>query len=331
VRQTVNGRFIFQKNRPYEPTEAYETSWTHPTAGLEPYTGLAEFRPSPHEYEALSYAWGSEAKYSTIYIESRSIDSNQHQVVSCWTLQIRTSLESALRHLRSAEKSRTIWADNICINQDDDIERAQQVQRMSSIYSLASRVVVWIGPAKDDSQLAMNTISYLGQQVQLTDRGSWLVDTPNCSNPTWLRTSIALPYDDRLWKALVLLLKRRWFSRLWVWQESKLANQSAIIICGHDQMPLHEFGPALWCLAAKASTPPRQMELFFKGGDMTLPQFDDPFLNTLLHLQHKQCQDPRDKTYGALGLAPSSVANQVVPDYCRSVSDVYQDICLALC
>jgi hypothetical protein len=39
-----------------------------------------------------------------------------------------------------------IWADAICMNQDDPLERNHQIKLMTRIYSKAKRVLVWLGP-----------------------------------------------------------------------------------------------------------------------------------------------------------------------------------------
>jgi hypothetical protein len=38
-----------------------------------------------------------------------------------------------------------LWADAICINQMDPVEKASQILHMGEIYSQAHRVVVWLG------------------------------------------------------------------------------------------------------------------------------------------------------------------------------------------
>ena len=40
---------------------------------------------------------------------------------------------------------------------------ASQIKMMKQIYEAASRVVVWLGPAKDDSDLALATLRQIGQ------------------------------------------------------------------------------------------------------------------------------------------------------------------------
>jgi hypothetical protein len=59
-------------------------------------------------------------------------------------------------YLRSPDTDRALWMDALCINQEDVIERNQQVYLMGSIYSQAREVLVWLGPEKDNSDLAMD-------------------------------------------------------------------------------------------------------------------------------------------------------------------------------
>ena len=58
----------------------------------------------------------------------------------------RLNLAIALRHIRSRTESRLLFADAICINQEDINECGQQVRLMADISHEAKRVVVWLGP-----------------------------------------------------------------------------------------------------------------------------------------------------------------------------------------
>jgi hypothetical protein len=55
-------------------------------------------------YVALSYVWGDQTDRSTISISGRSLD-------------IMSSLEEALRHIREPRRPLYVWADGICIDQ----------------------------------------------------------------------------------------------------------------------------------------------------------------------------------------------------------------------
>lgn len=86
----------------------------------------------PPIFEALSYVWGAPDFTEKIAINDRE-------------LQVTKSLDEALRRLRRRWHSRTVWVDQICINQDDLDERSSQVLLMGKIYTLAGRVVCWLG------------------------------------------------------------------------------------------------------------------------------------------------------------------------------------------
>lgn len=62
-------------------------------------------------YEALSYVWGDPMK-------------TEYLICNGKLLEINASLATALRALRRPDASRTLWADGICINQQDMDERA---------------------------------------------------------------------------------------------------------------------------------------------------------------------------------------------------------------
>ena len=86
---------------------------------------------SPPLYTALSYYWGTTARSSLIEIDG-------------YGLPITANLEGALWRLRDKGEV-VLWVDALCINQDDDCEKNQQVLHMSHIYSTAKKVVCWVG------------------------------------------------------------------------------------------------------------------------------------------------------------------------------------------
>jgi Heterokaryon incompatibility protein (HET) len=129
-----------------------------------------------HPYEALSYVWGSERTPESIVIDNQK-------------LAVTKNLYMALSRLRDREIPRIIWADAVCINQADEKEKEHQIQFMSAIYAKASRVIVWLGEAKDNSDQALELIRRTSE---------------NSEKPSNIELSIQH------------LLKRPWFHRIWV-------------------------------------------------------------------------------------------------------------------
>lgn len=65
-------------------------------------------------------------------------------------IQISANLYAALRRLRSPHGVLCIWVDAICINQQDDAERARQVGLMRDIYQNSDEVCIWLGESSAD-------------------------------------------------------------------------------------------------------------------------------------------------------------------------------------
>lgn len=81
------------------------------------------------QYEAISYVWGSEVKSETFVCDGK-------------LTHITESLSKVLHKFRHLEKTRVLWADSICINQDNEIEKGHQVALMGQVYSKASKVLI---------------------------------------------------------------------------------------------------------------------------------------------------------------------------------------------
>lgn len=92
------------------------------------------------------------------------------------------NLYVALQHLRLLDRSRILWVDAICINQDDQREREAQVAIMCEIYSGASRVLVWLGPAAEDSDLAMSFLRRPGGSNPDHERAERLTEPHDVSS-----------------------------------------------------------------------------------------------------------------------------------------------------
>ncbi|KFA51330.1 hypothetical protein S40293_04426 [Stachybotrys chartarum IBT 40293] len=157
-----------------------------------------------HLYEALSYVWGNTDDHQSISINQRD-------------LNVTSNLHAALVHLRSRLLERLLWVDAICINQEDPNEKGQQVQSMANIYIKANRVIVWLGEAAADSDRAIEDI----RNAAVDQSSKYLIN----------KTSE---------QAILMLLQRPWYQRIWVLQEVAAARY-VLVKCGRTEIDGYAF------------------------------------------------------------------------------------------
>jgi hypothetical protein len=141
---------------------------------------LQKSEKGTHLYEALSYVWGSSDTPQSIFIGNRD-------------LPVTANLYRALLRLRDHTFERILWVDSICINQADEQEKEHQIQSMAKIYGQANRVIVYLGEAADDSDQALEDIRVAAEDESMN----------------------LLP-SAKVQKAILKLLERPWFRRIWV-------------------------------------------------------------------------------------------------------------------
>ncbi|KAL0929710.1 uncharacterized protein CTRU02_215353 [Colletotrichum truncatum] len=151
-------------------------------------------------YTALSYTWGPPSPLHTVTLNGRefSIRDNLWQFLKTlneWPLD-----DSS--HLRE----RWFWIDQLTIDQNDNEEKRHQVGIMDKIYNRAEKVLVWLGlPGKDSKHAEM----YIKAR------------NPSLGSRT---TETKLNAEK--------LLKRPYWTRLWIMQEVSLAR-SLLFMCGN--------------------------------------------------------------------------------------------------
>ncbi|KAL5317854.1 hypothetical protein ACEPPN_014954 [Leptodophora sp. 'Broadleaf-Isolate-01'] len=171
-------------------------------------------------YEALSYCWGSPDKPQSIQIDGG-------------IMNITESLHSALVRLRRMTKSRLIWADALCINQNDNIEKSQQILLMPQIYSSAFRALAYLGDEADGSDSAIQLHEKIGDiSFSALPEKSVTIE--------WLEAHGLPGYKDSVWLAWSKFWRRPWFRRAWVLQEFIL-GKDIVIICGRKKIQWKKF------------------------------------------------------------------------------------------
>jgi hypothetical protein len=292
-------------------------------------------------FNTLSYTWGDLVKKSSVTIEGHRFP-------------VTENLESALRHMRNLKatsksaNSRTRsfwWVDAICINQDDVLERNQQVNLMTMIYKKAASVHIWLGEEADNSGIAFNVVRQLGNNTQ---RGPGERDT--------VYPEITSDQREVHWKALTALLERPWWERVWVRQEVALASE-ATVHCGTQTCTFAALTTTIDILnkideqlrfkaiqqgTAKASKLSRTADVFtmscyiraynlscFRVGMGSRPNLAFKDLRDLIiHTRTCKATDPRDKVFSVLGLVDPEFW-ELKADYRLSIRETF--IAVARC
>ncbi|KAG6362939.1 hypothetical protein INS49_008034 [Diaporthe citri] len=267
------------------------------------------------KYTALSYTWGTEMSSGAgIALNGQG---------QTWRLPITRNLEVVLEHLCASGDGKpiTLWIDALCINQTDVEEKSHQITLMRDVYSGAEATCLWLGPAADNSDLAMATIGEL------------------FAARTYVLPDGAL--SEAHIEAINALQRREWWSRIWVLQEAML-SPSPIVRCGSATLPFEAF-VHLDDIRLGYIRPERRSLDNASGGSRFLIQ-GSPFRQILTHYPDEKprvragitplaeyvhmvdqfkATNPRDKIYGLLGLGMPSDVHFLAPNYSQSVADVY--------
>ena len=230
----------------------------------------------PPSYVALSYRWGEDNSPYSIFI-------NGAKAI------IRKSLWHFLRQITVETDQTSFWIDAICINQDDVLERNQQVAKMSVIYSKATRVVVWLShdPLVEH---CLNTFSRPERSDFLEDEDEDFRDMVHASSiavigrlgywkRAWIVQELALGHDIQL-KALGVSIPTRAFRE----------NSASLVSAPFEEQPV------------LAQTQESLLSRIDQLHEEILSEREFNLAEWLSQGHHAQCADERDKIYSLYGL-----------------------------
>lgn len=301
--------------------------------GTEPLRGRlrADYLECVPAFDAISYTWGSHEKTGHIECDGKRIGLTEN-------------LKNALFRVRLPTRSRYLWVDQICINQDDPAERGSQVALMGKIFTTSRITWIWLGPC--DGRLAQELRCLIDEvydvlKAQIKKHGSF-------QNLPVIRSSDPIVGDPR-WNSLAVMTDHAWFHRVWVVQEAGLAlcpiliygnyefdwektmavlrwlNQQGTAILERFKFrpnPIHMERLRIW---QKGETENENLQ--FYGG---LEQW--PLLRILHFSRQLQASDPRDHVYAFLGHPsarhPRTGKPIIIPDYTKGLSQVTLDFAL---
>lgn len=158
----------------------------------------ADLTKSAGVFEALSYVWGdTSAGKKTIKVNGAPF-------------QVGANLYSALLRLRLKDDYRVLWADAICINQDDIPERVSQVGLMREIYKTGKQTVAWLGEADESTDKMFEGIRALGDEA-LEMQAAGRTPMPE-KGPAYKQVVIKLGGA----KIFDPIFKNHWWKRVWI-------------------------------------------------------------------------------------------------------------------
>lgn len=220
------------------------------------------------DYDALSYSWDvlDNTKRPNRRIIIETAGSNERRY-----MYIYRSLEVALlaflaANAENGEKGSfdlPLFVDQICIDQENDEEKSQQVPLMQDIYAHCRRTIIWLGPSTKGTDMWFRYARRLAAEGILSGilgprASSAMTVYDACMDP-----SITLTDEDEIQDREDLLdliarysrsypiamyvevLRRNWFSRLWTIQEACLAP-AVVFVCGAEVLCLECFRVAVF-------------------------------------------------------------------------------------
>lgn len=294
--------------------------------------------PSPStSFEAISYVWGSAIRDQFILVDDKP-------------LSITTSLQESLLQVRLEDKTRAIWADSICIDQDNIMEKGEQVSLMGRIYQTSSCTLICLGAGPEHRREAIEAATLIEnvdcmiRRVYASPNFSWGWNTfpwPEADEPL---------LHDQAWTSWQALVTHPWFCRGWVVQEAALGATGVVfwsrieirwlsILRVHywlrwrarPRMPsynvlwgilsLHQTAFKVTCLSEARTFHPENKRSRIEAKTI---------LETLDAARWLDLADPRDRIYAFLAMETKGKMPKLHPNYSpeRSYFDVYREFAM---
>ncbi|KAI8721720.1 HET domain-containing protein [Fusarium sp. LHS14.1] len=270
-------------------------------------------------YETLSYVWGDQT--------------NTRQITCDGSPRVITeSLYLALSRLRLRDRPRTVWIDQLCIDQTNDVEKSLQVSVMRDIYRKASRGLIWLGELPTEEQTGFPETHVALVFQCLTEM---ITDLPNAGSsadevqPRHLGEVILALMGSQWakWQGV------KWWQRIWTIQEAKLPVESDLMWGGHTLSFDILKRVAVGLVMVDSGVGQRFEQCFALGplsNEFCIPlmnlQINDPAptLGPLYRWRSRDAMNPLDKIYALMGLLPEG-AFKSVPfcNYTISETELY--------
>jgi len=194
------------------------------------------------QYHALSYCWND--------TNVPKIPNTYHPAILCneYRKPVTLNLLLALARMRQSG-CQYVWADQICINQLNNVEKEHQKALMPDIYALVSVVFVWLGE-DTNTQSAARGIA-MARKVAKSTEESQILTAPEkfLQMTSEACAAYGIPDITELpdYLEMMNLVQRPWSRRSWIVQEIALRPTRAVAHCGKTEIPYWDLARALTC------------------------------------------------------------------------------------
>lgn len=256
-------------------------------------------------YRALSYVWGPEDQPVRDLVTTQG------------TLKIKASLGAALQQIRQKTEVLVLWVDAICINQQDNHEKIEQISLLPQIYQQAICTLAIIATDRKSDEALQTLLDITALHCYGSDASTW---PPGYSYPraSWVEDGIPAP-DDPIWLEVSNLFRRPWFRRSWIIQEA-IAAPTVKFVCGGWIFDWNDLHCAMELVERRNDMP--LLEESWRPF-MTLTEHREweatgqrwPLLRLLETFQYTKASLQRDRLFSLLGLAVDGDDPLFQPDY----------------
>ncbi len=288
----------------------------------------------PPEYTALSYCWGDASKTTKIRIEN-------------WgEVEVTTNLKEALQSVRpvnfigpgGSSRPKLLWVDALCINQQDSMERSQQVRQMRQIYSRAKEVISWVPCRSEDAVAYLVVNQFYGNGCETTDRvpsRRRMKVAPVSDSDDYFRER-SQSWVDKGWDIFEEFFSNAYWRRVWVIQEVTVATK-VTVLCGTREIPWDDVATILMRWRKTPERIPLGKRSYLKA--MHLADFRHRFrfkrepislLDAMRWSYQTEATDPRDKIFALLGICHDGATYVPVPNYKQPVEEIIADMSRAM-
>jgi hypothetical protein len=296
---------------------------------------------TPSKYAALSYCWGELNITTNICVNNVEV-------------AVTVNLADALQRLRLLGVTR-VWADALCINQEDRQEKSHQIRNMAHVYSKADKTYAWLGRESTDNLTA--AMLFL-QTLVLAQDDTALADIPH-THTTWTDCTSRWPsntqpmsmiaarmptnettlhnesckrclHEDHFRKLLNFFNAPYW-KRRWIIQEITVSWQVQLL-CSQAKMSIDKMEAAInlcrkscyWHAETETSYLfiKRIMEFrhsYQAGGQISLSK-------AIAMSQESLSTDPRDKIFAMLGICHDGAELVPIPNYQQPLEAIVKEV-----